>query len=209
MMPRRILYLILAFATLALLAGAAHATTHEFYQGKTIRIIVGFAAGGGFDTYSRIIGRHIGKHLPGNPSAIVENMPGAGSLIAANHLYKVAKPDGLAIGNFIGGLFMQQVLGNPAVEFDALRFEYIGVPAKEGRVCAFTKASGITSMENWMASKTAVKLGGLAPGSATDDVPKILKVTLGLPIHDEVEKIIAGLFKLEAALVAKLREILK
>jgi hypothetical protein len=82
------------------MASAAQATTHEFYKGKTIRIIVSAAAGGGFDTYSRTIARHMGKHIPGNPSLIVENMTGAGGLIAANHVYKVAKPDGLTIGNF-------------------------------------------------------------------------------------------------------------
>jgi tripartite-type tricarboxylate transporter receptor subunit TctC len=78
-----------------------------FFKGKTIRIIVGLAPGGGYDTYSRLIARHLGKHIPGNPAVAVENMEGAGSLIAANHLYKVAKPDGLTIGHVLGGLFLQ------------------------------------------------------------------------------------------------------
>ena len=82
-----------------------------FYKEKTIRIVVGFSAGGGFDAYSRAIARHWGKHIPGNPTIIVENMTGAGSLIAANHVYNGAKPDGLTIGHFIGGLFLGQVLG--------------------------------------------------------------------------------------------------
>jgi tripartite-type tricarboxylate transporter receptor subunit TctC len=76
----------------------------EFYKGKTIRFIVGFSAGGGFDTYSRMIARHIGKHIPGNPDTMVENMTGAGSLVAANYMYNKAEPDGLTIGNFIGPL---------------------------------------------------------------------------------------------------------
>jgi len=117
----------------------------------------------------------MGKHIPGSPTILVENMPGAGSLVSANHLYKVAKPDGLTIGNFGGGLFLQQVLGRSGVEFDARKFEYIGVPAKLDTVCAFTKASGITSLEKWMASKSPVKVAGEAPGSITDDVTKILK----------------------------------
>src|SRR5215208_3365408 len=75
-----------------------------FYKEKTIRIVVGFSAGGGFDAYSRAIARHWGKHIPGNPTVIVENMTGAGSLIAANHIYNATKPDGLTIGHFIGGL---------------------------------------------------------------------------------------------------------
>src|SRR3989304_7225206 len=81
----------------------------SFYRGKTIRIIVGASAGGGYDTYSRTIARHMGKHIPGNPVIVVENMPGAGFLIGANYTYKVAKPDGLTIGHFIGGPFQQQV----------------------------------------------------------------------------------------------------
>ena len=85
----------------------------KFFEGKTIRIIVGFAAGGGFDIYSRAIARHMGRHIPGNPSVIVENMTGAGSLLAANHLYKVAKPDGLTIGNIHGNQVLNQVLGKP------------------------------------------------------------------------------------------------
>ena len=162
---------------------AAQAATPEFYKGKTLRIIVGTAAGGGFDTYSRVIARHLGKHLPGHPSIIVQNMPGAGHLIAANHLYRVAKPDGLTMGNFIGGLILRQVLGQPGIEFDALKFEYVGVPLKDTWICALTKASGITSIEKWIGSKTPVKLGGTGPGANTDDIPAILKAALGLPIQ--------------------------
>ena len=94
----------------------------SFYNGKTVRIIVGASAGGGYDTYSRTIARHMGKHIPGNPTFVVENMPGAGFLISANYIYKVAKPDGLTIGHFIGGLFLQQLLGKPGIEFDAAKF---------------------------------------------------------------------------------------
>jgi len=159
------------------------AAQEPFYKGKTVRIVVGFAAGGGFDTYARAISRHMGKHIPGNPVIIVENMAGAGSLIAANHVYKVAKPDGLTLGHFGGGLFMQQLKGGAGIEFDAQKFEFIGVPVQDTRACAFTKASGITSMERWMASKTPVKVGATAPGDLVHDAPKILQAALGLPIH--------------------------
>lgn len=169
---------------LVFIASAAYATTHEFYKGKALRIIVGFTAGGGFDTYSRAIARHMGKHIPGNPGFIVENMTGAGSLIAANHLYKVAKPDGLTMGHFIGGLFLGQALGQKGIEFDARKFEYIGAPTTDHVVCAFTRASGITNMERWMASKMPVKMGGTGPGNSTpDNVTRILKAVLGLPVQ--------------------------
>ena len=153
------------------------ATTYaqeSFYKDKVIRIIVGYSAGGGFDTYTRAIARHMGRHIPGSPTVVVENMPGAGSLIAANHLYKVAKPDGLTIANFTGGLLQAQFLGRSGIEFDALKFEYLGVPGRDTWVCALTKASGISSMESWFASKTPVKLGGI-PGDLVQDAPKILQ----------------------------------
>ncbi|HET8563699.1 MAG TPA: tripartite tricarboxylate transporter substrate-binding protein [Candidatus Binatia bacterium] len=155
----------------------------SFYKGKTVRIIVGASAGGGYDTYSRTIARHIGKHIPGNPTFAVENMPGAGFLISANHMYKVAKPDGLTIGHFIGGLFLQQLLGKSGIEFDARKFEYIGVPAQDNYMLGVSKSTGITSIDQWLASKAVVKLGGVGAGSATDDIPKVLATTIGLPIQ--------------------------
>src|ERR671919_248231 len=169
--------------TAVLLAGHA-ASAQDYYKGKTIRIVVGFSAGGGFDTYARAIARHMGKHIPGSPGVVVENMTGAGSLIAANHVYKVAKPDGLTIGHFIGGLFLGKVLGQKGIEFDARKFEFLGAPITDHVVCALTKASGITSLEKWMASKTPVKMGGMAPGTSTpDNATRILKAALGLPIQ--------------------------
>jgi tripartite-type tricarboxylate transporter receptor subunit TctC len=174
---------VITVALVLVSAAPTRPASDEFYKGKTIRIIVGFAAGGGFDTYSRVIGRHMGKFIPGNPSIIVENMTGAGSLVAANHVYRVAKPDGLTIGHFIGGLIMQQVMGGSGIEFDARKFGMIGVPVKENVVCALRKESGIISVESWLAAKAPVKLGGTAPGSTTDDVAKVLKEAIGLPIQ--------------------------
>ena len=175
---------LLTIALLLLPASASAAAADDFYKGKSIRIVVGFSAGGGFDTYARAIARHMSKHIPGQPAIVVENMTGAGSLIAANHLFKVAKPDGLTIGHFIGGLFLGQVLGQKGVEFDARKFEFIGAPITDHVVCAMTKASGITSVEKWMAAKTPVKMGGIAPGTSTpDNATRILKAALGLPIQ--------------------------
>jgi len=175
---------LLAMALILSYVTASVASADDYYKGKTIRIVVGFSAGGGFDTYARVIGRHMGKHIPGQPAMVVENMTGAGSLIAANHIYKVAKPDGLSIGHFIGGLFLGQVLGQKGIEFDARKFEFIGAPITDHVVCAMTKASGITSVEKWMASKTPVKMGGIAPGTSTpDNATRIFKAALGLPIQ--------------------------
>jgi tripartite-type tricarboxylate transporter receptor subunit TctC len=174
----------LAAAVLVLLLSANLAKAQDsFYKGKTVRIIVGASAGGGYDTYSRTIARHLGKHIPGNPTFVVDNMPGAGFLISANYMYKIAKPDGLTIGHFIGGLFLQQLLEKPGIEFDARRFEYIGVPAQDNYALGISKATGINSMDQWLSTKTVVKLGGVGIGSATDDIPKVLAATIGLPMQ--------------------------
>ena len=171
--------LILALAFCASRANAAEPA--NFYQGKTVRIIVGLAAGGGYDLYARTLARHMGKHIPGNPAIVVENMTGAGSIIAANHLYKIAKPDGLTIGHYLGGIALQQLLGKPGIEFDALKFKYIGVPAQDSFIIGVHKATGITDVNSWIASKQMVKFGGIGPGAGSDDIPKILAATINLP----------------------------
>ena len=155
----------------------------NFYEGKTIRLIVGFSAGGGYDAYTRTIARHFGKHIAGNPSCVVDNMPGAASLISANYVYKAAKPDGLTIGHFIGGLFLQQLLGKPGIEFDSLKFGYLGVPAQDHFIIGVAKSIGVTDPEKWITSKQTVKFGGVGGGSGTDDFPNLLKATIGLPIQ--------------------------
>jgi tripartite-type tricarboxylate transporter receptor subunit TctC len=178
-----------AFSSLVVLAtlfpnqARAAAAAESFYRGKTIRVIVGFAAGGGFDQYARTIARHMPKHIPGNPAMIVDNMTGAGSRLAANYLYKASAPDGLTIGNFIGSLLLQQILGDQGVEFDGKRFEWLGAPVQDETVCALTKASGVTNLDQWLAAKKPVKLGGEAPGANDSDVPRMLQATLKLPLQ--------------------------
>src|ERR1044072_9000926 len=110
---------ILAAVFLTLLSHRADAASAEdFYKGKTIRVVVGLAAGGGFDSYARILARHMPKHTPGNPAMIVDNMAGAGSRLAANYLYKASAPDGLTIGNFIGSpVLMQGLCGDTGGDF--------------------------------------------------------------------------------------------
>jgi len=181
-MNRKLLFLATVLLVLTLVPFVANGAA-PFYEGKVIRIVVGHSAGGGFDTYARMVGRHLGKHLPGNPTVIVENMVGAGSLIAGKYLYSRAKPDGLTIGTLTSQLVMAQILGREGVDIDTRKFEWIGVPVQDHVVCIFTKASGITHMEKWIAAKAPVKMGGTAPGDTTADVPRILKAALQLPIQ--------------------------
>jgi tripartite-type tricarboxylate transporter receptor subunit TctC len=176
-------WLAAAAAALALLVLKPQAGLSQdpFYKGKTVRIIVGFSAGGGFDTYSRILARHLGKHIPGNPTVVVENMTGAASMIAANHLYNVAKPDGLTIGNWNGGLILNQIFQRPGVNFDASKFEWIGAPVGITSICTFSAESGITSIDKWIASPKPIKVGATGLGSDLYDFPKILQTALNLP----------------------------
>lgn len=180
--PRLTVAFVLLWVVLAANGRIAHGAA-PFYEGKTIRIIVGTSPGGGYDTYTRLIARHFGKYISGNPTIIVDNMPGAGGLVSANHLFKVAKPDGLTVGHFVGGQFLQQLLGKPGIEFDALKFEYIGVPAEDNFVFGVAKTTGIRSVEQWLASKTVIKFGAIAAGDGTYDTPKVVEAALGLPIQ--------------------------
>jgi tripartite-type tricarboxylate transporter receptor subunit TctC len=172
-----------AFAAVLISLIVSSAVFAAFYEGKTIRIVVGFSPGGGFDVYARALTRHLPNHIPGNPAIIVQNMPGAGSLIAANHVYRVAAPDGLTIGHFIGSLFIAQVLERPGIEFDGRKFEYLGAPSRDSPVCVLTRASGITNLNQWKSAAAPVKLGGSSPGNTTDDYPKILKAAFNLPVQ--------------------------
>jgi tripartite-type tricarboxylate transporter receptor subunit TctC len=109
-------------------------------------------------------------------------MTGAGSRVSANYLFR-APPDGLLIGNFIGSLVLQQIMGDKGIEFDGRKFDWIGAPVQDEAVCALTKASGIGSLDDWFAAKKPVKLGGEAAGANDSDIPRVLKAALGLPIQ--------------------------
>ena len=179
-------YFVAGLMTVLISVGVSNrglANNHEYYRGKTIRMVVGYAPGGGYDFYARTIARHMGKHIPGNPAFIVENMPGAGSLVSANHLYKIARPDGLTIGHFNGSLFQLQAMGQKEIDFNSARFEYVGSVARVEMACGFSKASGIDSAEKWLASKVAPRMGATAPGTGGHDASRLLNAGLGFPLQ--------------------------
>jgi tripartite-type tricarboxylate transporter receptor subunit TctC len=153
--------------------------SQEFYKDKTLRFIVGQGAGGGYDTYTRTIARHIGKHIPGNPSAVVENMTGAGSLVAANYLYNNAKPDGLTIANWNSAFVLNQALGDRNIRFDARKFGWIGAPSRGVPVFVVMGFAGVKSFDEILKTGKSVKVGGTAPGSHSIDLPLMLNKMLG------------------------------
>ena len=165
------------------LAGETKALyAQDFYKDKTVRFIVGYSPGGSFDLYTRVIARHFSKHLPGSPTTVVENMTGAGGIIAANHLYNIAKPDGLTIGAWAAPLVLQHIMGNDAVRFDGRKFGYLGVPSPYDTVCTFNDKSGIANINDWFAAKRPMKISSIGPGTSTSDIPKLLKAALNLPL---------------------------
>lgn len=155
----------------------------DYYKGKTVRVIVGGTAGGGFDVYTRAMTRHMGKHIPGHPTFVVENMTGAATRIAAKYLHSAAKPDGLTFGIFNGYLILSQVLDPKGFDFNLRQFEWLGVPIQDNVACVLRKEAGITNIDQWMAAKTPIKMGGLGPGNSTSDAVRVVKATLNLPIQ--------------------------
>ena len=151
----------------------------EYYKGKTIRFVVGQSAGGGYDAVARLIARSMSSHIPGNPTIVVENMPGAGALIAANYTYGVAKPDGLTVGIWNGALVLHQTLGDPAVKFDAQRFGWIGAARKAKPACAVMGFTGIKTFNDVLKSTKPIKMGGVGSASINDALPMILNKTVG------------------------------
>ena len=159
----------------------------DFYRGKSVRIIVGFSAGGGYDAYSRVIGRHLHKHIPGNPTVIVDNMAGAGSIIAANHIYNAAPKDGTVIGNISGQIILEQLFANPAVQYEMGKFRYLGVPIGETYLLLVTRKPGISQFDELIGPKSKqVSVGGI-PGSTVEQGPILLRDMLGANI-----KVVSG-----------------
>ncbi len=174
--------LLLSIAALSLFQSNT-LSADDFYKGKVIRVIVGGTAGGGFDVYTRAMTRHMGKHIPGHPIFFVENMTGAATRIAAKYLHSAAKPDGLTFGIFNGYLILSQVLDPKGFDFNLRQFEWLGVPIQDNVACVLRKEAGIANIDQWMAAKTPVKMGGLGPGNSTSDAVRIVKATLNLPIQ--------------------------
>lgn len=158
------------------LAAAAQAD----FSGKTVTIIVGYKAGGGYDATARMLARHLPKHLPGKPTVIVQNMPGANSIIAANHMYNVAKPDGLTIGTFNRNLPIAQLTRVEGVKFDVTKFQWIGSAANESTVLAIRTDLPYKTFDELRKAKQTVVIGSTGPGANTHDFPLLLKEILGL-----------------------------
>lgn len=155
----------------------------DFYRGKTVRIVVGFSAGGGYDQYSRVIARHLSKHIPGNPNVIVENMPGAGSIIAANHTFTAAPKDGTVIGNISGPIILEQLFGNPSVQFDMGKFRHLAVPVSETYIMIVTRKPAVTKFDELLGPKGKQVVFGAIPGSTVEHAPVLVRDIVGANVR--------------------------
>ncbi len=157
----------------------------DFYRGKTFTMIVGYSAGGGYDLYARAISRHIGKHIPGNPTVIVNNMPGAGSVASANYLYAVAPKDGTVIATFSRGLPMEPLIGTAKVQYDATKLTWIGSASNEVSVCAVMPRAVVKNWADFLTKEST--LGGEAAGSDPDTYALMVRGIFGAKL-----KIVTG-----------------
>jgi tripartite-type tricarboxylate transporter receptor subunit TctC len=166
---------------LALPHNARAQNVADFYRGKSLTLIVGYSAGGGYDTYARLLARHIGKHIPGQPAVVVQNMPGAGSLRAANYLFNVAPKDGSTIGMFSRGLAMEPLIGSSATQFDATKFTWLGSGTEEASVFVLWHAAPVKTWADML--RTPFSVGGEGSGSDPDVYAALLRNSFGAKLR--------------------------
>lgn len=171
---------VLALALTATLAAASAAQADdvaEFYRGKTLRVLVGYGAGTGYDVYARLLGRHMARHIPGQPGIVIQNMPGAASLTMANHIYNVAPRDGSAIGLPARWVFTDALFGNENARFDSRRFALIGSMSREVGTCFTWHTSPVATIEDTM--KRDVLVGATGASGTSYQFPLLLNALIG------------------------------
>jgi tripartite-type tricarboxylate transporter receptor subunit TctC len=167
----------------ALLASVAHTASAEFFKGKSIRLVVGNSVGGAMDDWGRFVALYLGKHIPGNPDIVVQNMPGAGAIIAANHIYNVAKPDGLTLGVVNPANYIDQLLGSKEVKFDWPKFSWIGSPERIDQVLFIRTDIPYKTLEDMRNASDPPRCAALARAGLGYLLPRLLEEGLGLKFH--------------------------
>jgi len=164
-------------------ATTLHAQQEPYYKGKTIRIVVGLSAGGFYDLWPRLVVKYLGKYIPGNPTFVVQNMPGAGSIIAANYVYNVAKPDGLTLGAPHAGIYSAQLSSQKEVQFDIRKFHWIGSPVTNPLILYMRADAPYKTIEDLLKAKEPAKCGGSGVASSDYILAKVLQEALGVKIQ--------------------------
>ena len=167
---------------IACAAGTAHADEiADFYRNRQLDIVVGTGPGGGYDANARLLARHLGRHVPGNPTVVVNNMPGGGGIVAANWLYNVAPKTGAVIGTFSNAMLTQPLFGADSVRFETTKFAWIGSLSREDGVCIASRASGVKTFEDFRRRNAVV--GTTAPGTTTHLFPTLLNKLFDTPMR--------------------------
>jgi len=184
--PCAILLALAARLSGTAVAPAAADPVADFYSGRTVQVLIGFSPGGGYDLYGRTLARYIGRHIPGNPKLVPQNMPGAGSLKVVNYLYGIAPKDGTALAHFAPGVMFEPLLGHgDGVQFEATKFTWLGSASREASVCAFMTGAGIKSWQDMRTKSTVI--GASGGGAESDVFPTVLRNMFHLPL-----KIVTG-----------------
>ena len=169
-----------AISLLLVLFGVANLHAQSaFYEGKTIRIVVGLPAGDVYDLYARMLAEHMGKHIPGNPNIIVQNMAGASSMITANYVYNVAKPDGLTFGSILPSLYFDQLVGRPEVKFDWPKFTWLGSFEKSNNLLYMRSDTPFKTIHDVTKANESPKCGSTGTGSPSYYLVKLMNETIG------------------------------
>jgi tripartite-type tricarboxylate transporter receptor subunit TctC len=178
---RRILYGLAGLAAGAVLASPAATaqSAADFYKGKTVGINIGYGAGGGYDTYGRVLARHFGRHIPGNPNVVPKNMPGAGALKAANYIYNSAPKDGTELGLVASSTLMEPLLGSDQAQFDASKYTWLGSMTRDIGHCGIRKGAGVASFDDWLKQGKELTFGSTGPAAITHQHPLVMKNVLG------------------------------
>jgi len=176
---RRRVSILLGLSLFLLLCYPHRSSATSFYGGKVLKIIVGYGPGGGYDRVARLLAKYLPNYIPGKPNVVVQNMPGADTMIAANYLFNIAKPDGLTIGTFNRGLVFSTVLKAEGARYDLTKFSWIGSAAVESSVLIFNKSLGYKTIEDVAKSKSTLAIGGTGSVDVLNIIPIFLKGFLG------------------------------
>ena len=169
-------------ATLAVGPAKADAVA-DFFRTRTVNILIGYGPGGGYDTYARILARHLGKYIPGNPNVLPQNMPGAGSMKVANYIYNAAPKDGTALGMFSAQTALEPLFGNKQAKFETVKFAWIGNMTRDVASCGAWRTTGIASLQDLLKSEKDVLFGSTGSGTTTGQHALILKSMLGAKVR--------------------------
>jgi len=166
---------ILVVFAVAFSAVAQAQDAAEFFRGRTVSLVVGFNPGGGADTYARLVARHLGKHVSGNPTVVVRNMQGAGSVVAANHIYNVSPRDGTELGLFAGNITIDPLMGGTQHKYDARRFGWVGAPSSDSNVCLSSLSSSFKTIDDVIGREMITGTSG----TSTYDFPVVMNNVIG------------------------------